>query len=146
MKYTLDIDIQVPRSRVIELFDSTENLKEWQPGLISFDHVSGEPGEVGAKSKIVYRMGKRQCEMIETITVKNLPDEFTGTYDSDGVWNEVKNRFVAVDDNTTKWVSDIEFKSDKLMIKLMMFLMPGMFKKESLKFMQNFKAFAEREG
>jgi len=145
MKYSLEIDIQLPRSRVVELFDSTENLKEWQPGLLSFEHLSGEPGEVGAKSKIIYRMGKRDCEMIETITVKNLPDEFTGTYDSDGIWNEVKNRFVEVDDNTTKWVSDVEFKSEKLMMKLMMFLLPGMFKKESFKFMQNFKAFAERE-
>ena len=145
MKYTLEININQPRLKVIEFFDNTENLKEWLPGFISLEHISGEQGEVGAKSKIVCQAGKRKCEMIETITVKNLPDEFTGTYDTDGMWNSVKNNFIEVDESNTKWISENEFKSDKLVMKVVMFLMPGMFKKESLKFMQSFKAFAERK-
>ena len=30
MKYELEIEIKQPRKKVIELFDSTENLKEWE--------------------------------------------------------------------------------------------------------------------
>ena len=99
MKYSVEIEINLPYKRVLELFDSTKNLFKWQPGLISFDHISGTAGEVGAKSKLLYKMGSREIEMIETITVKNLPDEFSRTYEANGVWNEVKNYFQEIDEN-----------------------------------------------
>ena len=93
MKYTNEVVINLPLKKVIELFDSEENLFKWQPELISFEHLSGEKGEVGAKSKLRYTMGKREIEMIETITVKNLPKEFSATYEAKDVWNEMKNYF-----------------------------------------------------
>ena len=86
MHYKTEIVIDLPRARVIELFDSIDNLKHWQPGLQAIDHISGTPGEVGAKSQLHFLMGKRRVEMVETITVKNLPDEFTGTYEAKGVF------------------------------------------------------------
>ena len=49
MKYTTQVEINLPRKRVIELFDNSENLKKWQEGLISFDHIEGEAGKEGAK-------------------------------------------------------------------------------------------------
>lgn len=50
MKYTKEIVIDKPRDVVSDLFNSQENIKEWQEGLVSFDHVSGEVGTPGAKS------------------------------------------------------------------------------------------------
>ena len=50
----------------------------------------------GAKSRLVFKFGKGKMEMIETITRKNLPDEFDGPYDAPGVFNIVKNRFIVV--------------------------------------------------
>lgn len=44
MKYELEITINLPRERVIELFDNPDNLKKWQEGLQSFSHRSGTPG------------------------------------------------------------------------------------------------------
>ena len=146
MKYVEEVDINLPIDRVIELFDNAENLKQWQPGLVSFEPLSGTAGEVGAKSKLVYQMGKNNCELIETITVKNLPDEFSGTYETKGMWNTVTNRFVAVNESSTKWICESEFKGQSLMMKLMMFFAPGMFKKETCKMLKNFEAFAEKAG
>ena len=142
MKYTVEIDIDLPRSRVIELFDSTENMKKWQEGLVSAEHLSGTPGEVGAKMKLKYKMGKREVEMIETITKRNLPDEFAGTYDAKGVHNIVDNTFIEISDSKTKWVAYQEFQM-KGMMKIIAFIMPGAFKKQSMKYMKDFKAFAE---
>lgn len=142
MKYTIEMAINRPRERVIELFDSTENLKKWQPELVSFEHLSGEPGQVGAKSKLRYEMGKREVEMIETITSRNLPDEFSGTYETQGVWNKVENHFIPEGDQQTRWRMHSEFRCGGFM-KIMALLMPGMFKKQSRKFMQRFKDFAE---
>ena len=142
MKFTVKIKINLARNKVIELFDSTENLKKWQPGLLSFEHQSGTPGEVGAKSRLQYKMGKREIEMVETITVKNLPDEFSGFYEAKGVWNEMKNYFYKVDKNTTKWVSENEFRCSGF-IKIIAFFMPGSFKKETMKYLEYFKEFSE---
>lgn len=145
MKYSVEVEINAPLDRVIELFDSTENLKEWQPELVSFDHTSGAPGEVGSVSNMVYKMGKRDYAMTETITAKNLPDEFAAIYEGPGMWNASWNTFQTVDENTTKWVANHEFKSDKLLFKAMLFFTPGAFKKESLKFMNNFKDYVESQ-
>lgn len=145
MKYSSEIEINLPVKKVVELFDNPDNLKLWQPGLQSFQHLSGTPGEPGAKSKLHFKMGKRDIEMIETITVRNLPEEFSGTYEAKGVWNEVKNHFIPLDGNRTLYRSENEFRFSGFM-KIIGFLMPGAFKKESMKYLQQFKEFAEKAG
>jgi hypothetical protein len=145
MKYTTEIEINLPIDRVIELFDDPDNLKEWQPGLQSFEHISGTPGQPGAKSRLLFQMGKREIEMIETITVRDLPDEFSGTYEAPGVFNIVKNKFIPLSENKTRYISEQEFQFKGFM-KLMGWLMPGSFKKQSQQYLEKFKEFAEREG
>lgn len=143
MKYTNEVVIDLPREKVIELFDNPDNMKHWQPGLVSFDHISGTPGQPGAKSKLCFQMGKREIEMIETITERNLPDEFNGIYEAKGVFNILKNRFIVLDEKHTKWVAETEFQFSGMM-KLFGWLMPGMFKKQSQQYLDLFKAFAEK--
>lgn len=142
MKYTNEIEIKAPIHRVIELFDNVDNLAMWQPGLISFEHLSGTAGQVGAKSKLKYRMGKRDVEMIETITKKKLPEEFSGTYEAKGVLNIISNRFIAIDSNTTKLVAENEFQFKGFM-KIVSLLMPGVFKKQTQQYLEQFKTFVE---
>lgn len=144
MKYTNEVIIDLPLQKVLELFDSEENMFKWQPELISFEHVSGDKGEVGAKSNLLYKMGKREVEMVETIIKKDLPGEFNFTYEAKGVWNEMKNSFVEVDPSKTKWISHSEFRFSGFM-KLIGFLMPGSFKKQSQLALDRFKAFAESQ-
>ncbi len=142
MKYTTEIEINQPVNKVVELFDNSDNLKKWMKGLQSFEPISGTPGQPGAKSKLKFKMGSREIEMIETVTVRNLPSEFSGTYEAKGVFNIVTNRFIAVPGNKTRYVSEQEFRLTGFM-KIMGWLMPGAFKKQSLKYLQDFKAFAE---
>ena len=71
--------------------------------------MSGEPGQVGAESRMVQTMGKKQIVMIETITERNFPDLFACTYEADGVWNLVENYFHDHGD-ITQWVMDTEFR------------------------------------
>ncbi|MBA3898766.1 MAG: SRPBCC family protein [Bacteroidetes bacterium] len=145
MKFQAEITINLPIHKVIELFDNAENLKQWQPDLISFEHLSGEPGQAGAKSRLIYKMGKRKITMVETITRKNLPFEFSGTYEAKGVFNEVKNFFTPIGPDKTKYSTDNLFKFKGFM-KVVALLMPGAFKKQSQKFLEQFKAFAEEAG
>ena len=142
MKYTIEVDIDLPREKVVALFDNTENLYKWQKGLVSFKHLSGEPGKVGAKSEMTFDMGNRKMVLTETITYRNLPEEFHGTYDANGVHNIQKNYFEIVDPNTTKWRSESIFKFKGIQALIFPF-MKGMFKKQSRTYLENFKKFAE---
>ena len=142
MRYTVDITIDLPRDQVIALFNNSENMTKWQPDLMSFEHLSGEPGEVGTKSKLKYKMGKRKVEMIETITKNTLPEALDGTYSTSGVYNIISNRFEIFNESQTKWISENEFQFTGFM-KIMGFFIKGSFPKQTLKVMQQFKTFAE---
>ncbi|MEP2025823.1 MAG: SRPBCC family protein [Reichenbachiella sp.] len=142
MKYTVDIIIDLPRPKVIELFDNPDNMHKWQPDLVSFEPISGEPGQPGAKSKLQYKMGKRDIEMIETVTKNDLPDVMTGTYETKGVYNHISNNFVEISEKQTRWISENEFQFSGFM-KLMGIFMKSAFPKQTLKFMNQFKTFAE---
>lgn len=145
MKYLCEMVVDVPLAKFIELFDNPDNMRHWQPELVSFTPLSGTPGHPGSTSKLVYKMGSRTVEMIETVTVRDLPQEFSGTYDAKGVHNIISNRFTSTgnDGTSTHWAMTSEFQCKGFM-RLMTWLMPGAFKKQTLKFMQNFKNFAER--
>lgn len=142
MKYTCEITVDLPRDAFIEKLDNPENMRHWQRGLVDYEHLSNKPGAEGSQMSLRYKMGKREFEMVETILKRNLPDEFHMTYDTKGVHNVQKNYFKEVDGKTL-WVSESEFQFSGFGMKLMAFLMPGAFKKQSLKYLEDFKAFAE---
>jgi len=143
MKYNLEIEINKPIDKVIELFDNSDNMKEWMEGLQSFEHISGTPGQVGAKSRLKFKSSNREIEMMETVTVRNLPEEFSGTYEMKGAFNIVRNKFIALPDHRTKYMTEQEFEFSGFM-KIMSFLIKGACKKQSMKYMVSFKNFVEK--
>ncbi|KQC29588.1 SRPBCC family protein [Flagellimonas eckloniae] len=142
MKYTVEITIDLPRNEFLKILDNPENMKHWQRGLVSYELLSNQPTKEGAQMNLKYKMGKRELEMVETIIKRNLPEELHTTYDTKGVHNIQKNYFKEVE-GKTKWISESEFQFSGFGMKLMGFLMPGAFKKQSIKYLEDFKAYAE---
>ena len=147
MRYRFELEIEVPRERVVELFSDEQNLYQWQPDLVSFESLDGDKArDVGSRTRQIHRMGKREIEMIETITVHDPPERYSATYEADGIWNLIENHFVNVDDQRTRWILDSEFNCSGIVIRLMTIFAPGMFKRQTMTFMQRFKEFAEKAG
>lgn len=142
MIFTTEIIVNVPRDRFIQLFDNIDNMYKWQPTLQSHEFLEGIPGEPGAKMNLIYLEGKRTVTLVESITKKNLPDEFNGTYEAKGMYTEIQNQFIDLGDGRTKWISNqvIHFSG---FFKIIGWLMPGTFKKYSIELMERFKTFAE---
>lgn len=111
-------------------------------GLQSFETFEGEAGQEGAKSKLVSQMGKRRIEMVETILQRQLPDFFSGSYETRGVYNEVENHF-REEGNETLYKTINYFRFDSWGMRLIATLMPGAFKKQSMQYLKDFKKFAE---
>ncbi len=141
--YTIHIDIGLPRQQVVELFENQENLFAWQTGLEDVQHVSGILGREGAQSLLVFNHGSQSIELKETLTHVDLPELIEGLYEWDGGQNTLSNRFVELGSDSTRLQCVCHYQFSKLAMKLMGFLMPGTFKKQHMKFLQNFKAFCE---
>lgn len=145
MKFTCTVNIEKPIKTVVRLFDNPENLKEWQDGFISTELISGKQGCKGAKSRIKIKAGKNIIELTETILVKNLPQEMTALYEHKQMDNTMTNRFTPVNDSSTRWTAEINYtRLNGIVPRLMASLFPGMFKKQTQKWLENFKQFAER--
>lgn len=142
MKYKTEILIDLPRDAFLQKLNNTENMKHWIRGLVSYESISGEPGTEGARMNMKFKMGKRDLEMVETIIKRNLPNELHMIYDAKGVHNVQKNYFTE-ENGKTRWVSESEFQFEGLGMKLMAFLIPGTFKKQSKQYANDFKNFAE---
>ncbi len=144
MKFTLELVINRSREEVWRIFDNPDNMKKWQPALKKFEPQSGTPGQVGAVSKLTYVENGREIVLIETITSRNEPEEFSGTYQNPMALNSIKNRFIKVDENRTKWIIECEFTFSGFW-KLLSPLMKGMIKKRTEKDINQFKKLAESE-
>lgn len=142
MKYTTEIIINKPREDIIRVFEDSNLLPHWQRGLKRSRSISGKDGEVGSKRKLYISIEGQSIKMTETITKKNLPEEWHGTYTSRGMESFQKNYFEALSKHQTKWTCYSEFKFSGFM-KLVSKLLPDIFKKRSVLVQQDFKAFVE---
>lgn len=143
VKYESEIVVNLPRKRFIELFNNTENMKKWQSTLEEFEHISGEPGKEGAKSKMIYKERGGTMEMIETITHANFPEAFHATYEASGVFN-IQENFFYDEGDSTRWKAISEFQFSGIW-KILSLFMRRAFRKQTLSFMEMFKEFAENE-
>ena len=144
MRYTLEVTIALPRNRVVELFDDSDNLYKWQEGLVNLEPLSGIQRLEGAKTKLIHKFRNNKVEMIETVEKRNFPDEFICTYEAKNTWNRTINRFIEIDYDKTMWVLIAEFRCVGF-LKILAFIMPGLFRKSTLKDMREFKRFAENQ-
>ena len=143
MKYTKEIKVNVPIHEFVEKLDNIDNRKHWQRGLVSTEHISGGLRLFGDKMRLIYRFGSHTREITETITKRNLPNEFHVNYTSKTSQNLQQNFYKKTTDGFTIWTSHNEFVPLNFKMRLILLFMPNAFKKQSLIYMQDFKNFAE---
>ncbi len=144
MKYINKVEINLPMSEVVELWKDENNFAEWQDGFIRIDHISGEPGEESSQSEIYLMYNNREMKLLQTVLKSDLPGERIVLVEHEDMTNTMANRFRELDDNRTEYLAEIEYtKFNGLMPKLMAKLLPGMFKKQSQKWLDQFKRYAE---
>ena len=154
MKYTVSIEIALPRERVAQLLADPAHLPKWLRGLVLHEPLSGTHGHVGTTSRVVLQMGQQQFEAVETITrrepvdLHDIPPETVVHFDREivggGMWNAARERLTEAGPERTLWQSENEFRFSGLLMRLVGLLMPGAFRKQSQQHMQDFKAFAEQ--
>jgi len=143
MKFSCSVLIDLPREKVITLFNNPNNMSHWQDGFVRLENINGTHGDVGSKNKITYDQKGKEMILIETLKVYNLPYEISGSYEHKMMDNEMQNLFTEVSPTQTRWVANIHYTRMKSFLKVIAFINPSMFKKQVQKWMDQFKAFAE---
>lgn len=144
MRITEAVVIDRPLEEVWAAFDNPETLKRWQPTLESFEHMSGEPGQPGAQSRLVYVEGKRTIEMTETLLERGegyLSGEYLVGGSVSPTVNRVDNVFERLD-SSTRWRMVSEFRFSGIE-RFVMPLMKAMFAKRIRDDMRRFKEVVE---
>jgi hypothetical protein len=154
MRYTVSIEIAQPRERVVGLLADPAQMPKWLRGLVLHEPVSGEHGQVGTESRVVMRMGRQEMEAVETITrrepvdLRGLPGDGVVHYEreivAEGMWSAARERFTEAGPDATVWVSENEYRFGNVAMRLLGQLMRRSFRRQSLRHMQDFRAFAER--
>ncbi|GIG67456.1 SRPBCC family protein [Phytomonospora endophytica] len=153
MKYTVSIELALPREKAVQLLADPAHMPKWLRGLVLHEALSGEHGQVGTTSRVVMRMGKQRFEATETITrrepadLREIPREqavhFEREIEGQGMWNAVRDRLTEAGPETTLWESENEFRFGGVLMRLVGLLMPGTFREQSRQHMRDFKEFAE---
>ena len=145
MKFQCSVIINKPKALVAELLNDPKNLGEWQDGFISYEHLTGDPGETGATALMKYDMKGRKLDLTETILENGMPDFFKAKYSCDPTENFLTLKISEIDANKTRIVEDIEYtRLSGILLKVMAFVLPNMFKNQAQKWLDQFKAFVER--
>lgn len=152
MKYTVSIEIALPRERVVQLLSDPVHRPKWLRGLVLHEPLRGVDGQVGTESRIVFQSGQRTMECTETITrrepanLHGIPSDrivhFEREIVAGSMWSAARARLTETGPESTLWVSENEYRFNGLM-RFMGPFIRGAFIKESRKHMQDFKSFAE---
>ncbi|NNC83684.1 MAG: SRPBCC family protein [Flavobacteriales bacterium] len=144
LKFICETNIDAPRDKVVALWSDPDNLKHWQEGFLGIEHLTGERGATGSTSRMRYLMGKNEMELHETIVKNDLPDEFIGEYVHEKMSNRLTTRFTDLGDGRTAYWSEVHYTElHGFMVQMMARLFPGVFKKQVMKWILNFKKFVE---
>ncbi len=130
---------------VIALFDNKDNYFHWMEGLQRYDILSGSFGEEGTRAEMEFKLSGKKILLKETVIKRDLPNEYRVNYVANGADNLVTNRFEAIDENRTRYYSENTFEFRGFM-KFFALIMPGSFRKQSLKYQNDFKRFVEQNG
>jgi hypothetical protein len=146
LKFKVSTEVNLPINDLFKLFLEKEKFKNWKKDFIDYEHISGEPGEIGAMTKLIY---KRQT-MVETIASKNPPTEIIANYEHQqggktNMFHTVSNRFTSLTEGSTRLEVETEItKLVGLFFKILIPLMAGAGKKYAQTQLDQLKAFAEK--
>ena len=142
MKYTVSNTINRSMDQVMEKYKDPEGVKNWMDGLEKIERLSGSHMEVGAKSNFHFLYKGKQMQIAEEVLEEDLPRQIKYGFTSSMGYNTVEMIFEPIDDNSVRQTNNSYFEMRGFM-KLIGFVMIGMFKKQSKTYITAFKSWVE---
>lgn len=145
MKYNTSIKINAPTELVQELLIQPKKQLLWQTWLSDLQPLSGEMTQKGAVARLTYVVNGKKIVMTETILENTLPDKLVVHYNTVGADTTNYISLSAPTDKQTTIQMETEVKSKHFALKVLMWLLPTLFKKQTHTLLQQLKEYAERQ-
>jgi uncharacterized membrane protein len=141
-KIIASVTINAPVSKVWQKFMDPDSLKYWLSGFISIQHLSGEPGKSGSKSKMIFLERKKEMTVHEEVVkvIEGTEYAFKIVHPSLFIYNHV---YLSANNGQTILRQETEMHPQQFMLKIIMPLMKGSMKQRTLKDLQRFRKFIE---
>lgn len=118
-KINSTVTIDKPLAAVWQYLDNPDHMGEWLDNFVKYEHVSGEPGQVGSKGKHYYKEGGREIVMDEEI-LERIDREYLRLRLTNKMMDmEIENFLKKVDDTTTELVATMVVLRMSAFMKLM---------------------------
>jgi hypothetical protein len=144
MKLNFEQTIDAGLDTVWAAFNNAANKGRWQKNFASYTHKSGDPGQPGAFSELIFNENGKLLVVNETILECRAPDFLSASYDSKHATTIIVNHFQSVDKNTTGWTSWCNF-TFKGFMKIMALFLAGTIRKRTEDDMHRFKLLVETD-
>ncbi len=144
MKLTYKQVIDASLAAVWAAFNDSSNKGRWQQNFASCTHTSGDPGQPGAISELVFSENGKMLVIIETIAELREPVFLSANYESKYASTIIVNHFESIDENTTRWTSwcNITFRG---FMKIIALFIAGTIRKRTEDDMHRFKLLVETD-
>ena len=143
MKSVVELEIDVPRDKVVELFTDPENSTKWMDDLERYEPISGDPGIPGSTYRLVPKKGN--MIFVATVIARELPNKLRLRLDNSNITVFVKGTFVALSPQKTRLTSEEVFRFKGVFQKIFGFLASSSIKKVHRRHIEAFKRFAEAQ-
>ena len=137
-----EIQINRPVADVHRAYLEPDSASKWISQLKDINHVQGEPGEVGAVTKMLYLSGGRRTEMIRTITANESEYSLSGTIEGPDMAGEFQTEFIEQGDSTIVRTSE-NLRGTTLFMSLILYLMRGSIRNRHGRDLQTLKKMLE---
>ena len=129
---------------VWHFFDNPDNLNKWLTNLERYEHLSGERGQVGAKSKQTFKENGRTIELFKEITERIDQQKFSGIFTAPNMMiSTMEITFKNMEDGSIKVTSCQDMRMEKLIFRLITPLMKGSIQKRQNGDLENLKKAVE---
>jgi hypothetical protein len=142
MKSVVELDIDVRRNELADLFADPRNNPKWMDDIERIEPVRGELGAPGSVYRIVPKRGK--LVFVATVVTRELPSELRLSLDAPSVSVLVVDKFVPLSDQKSKLVSEETFSFKGAFNRIFGSVARFAIKRAHRKHMESFKRFAER--
>ena len=144
LSFTIEVDIDKTCNQVVGLM-RPENTKQWMPGFIKMEHISGGLWVKGSKYVWHFKLAGRVYQYTETLIVRNLPEIYSGTLEGPDYFAEFETVLQSLPNGETRWVSKYKFEGTKMLSRVLMKILPSSYKSQVKRNMIKFKEFAEKQ-
>ncbi len=142
--YRAEVNINKSIKVVFEIFNNSENIKNWVPEVKSFEVVNTNPGKTGSVYKIVIDNKGQEVTMTEKVMAYVPNEKVTLFFDAEGMLKRDDYIFKEKDGVTTITLNT-SCQSDSYILACIFPYFKGTFQKQDQSYLNNFKAFAEKE-